>query len=808
MSIRKISVVLVSLSCLFFGCTMQDSGNVKKPAPSGLISTPVSYYSTAKAKYLATKYKENLDRIIEQVVRNPKTAPLQFANNIASVGGIGFFTHSATKTADERYLEVVLATPETFETKGDYSEKVQRLFSLYGFDLLRILSGDGELYQDGELTGYGLNLAWRNVVADPAGNRVILARAIIYLPKDKVRTYLRSEIKQNELLADAAIFGEEEDRPLTLVSYRPQDTRPDVRPAIREDNLAVTADSKPSQTPPSANAKLPPGLTNQLTETAKAESAKANDSVVEPIPSIEAELTKQESEVVLSLEPPKNDESKSSELAPLVGGDKSSSITSSATTDPKARLQSSRSATEKITESKVSAPNRPEKKTEIKESTNSRAKAPDSAMEKQAAAMTLKSSVLAEAAVNARIEEPQNKLPETVESSVVAQPTKVSSFEKAKVPVAEIPVAQVKPQVETPKTSELKKEVSEPVSVLPAKNTSVLSRNETDTILIPQMATKNDSVRQTSTRETSTISKAGAQPLATRKNEAVTSESAVYKPPAEQTASVRETAKAQVEAAKPKPEPTIAAATAVEKSLGVTAREVVSNTITKSSTKKVATNTDEKAALPVAPAKSMVERPVPDTKNAPSDTETPPSRGGRLQESVSLSPRAEPAQQAMPEAIVRDRKQDQAVQTEARTAAKPAEVSSPQTKTTPSAAAAPEASQKKQAPEQLALLRKPADVIVENKPAMRTLKALEGFVIQVAFNDKDKAQHWAEGMERRGYTVSITETGTEGALRVRLGNFVVRDDAERQLRTFKQEGLNGIIINLPQGFQPARSSVP
>jgi cell division septation protein DedD len=99
-------------------------------------------------------------------------------------------------------------------------------------------------------------------------------------------------------------------------------------------------------------------------------------------------------------------------------------------------------------------------------------------------------------------------------------------------------------------------------------------------------------------------------------------------------------------------------------------------------------------------------------------------------------------------------------------------------------------------------------VIVETKPAMRAVKPLEGFVIQIAFNDKDKAQHWAESMERRGYAVSITETGTEGALRVRLGNFVLRDDAERQLRSFKQEGMNGIIINLPQGFQPARSSVP
>ena len=807
MPIRKISVVLVSLSCLFFGCTMQDSGSVKKPAPSGLISTPVSYYSTAKAKYLAAKYKENLDRIIEQVVRNPKTAPLQFANNIASVGGIGFFTHSATKTADERYLEVVLATPETFETKGDYSEKVQRLFSLYGFDLLRILSGDGELYQDGELAGYGLNLAWRNVVADPAGNRVILARAIIYLPKDKVRTYLKSEIKQNELLADAVIFGEEEDRPLTLVSYRPQDTQPDVRPAIREDNLTVTADSKPSQVAPSANSKLSPGLTNQLTETAKTESAKANDSAVEPIPSIEAELTKQEPQVVLSLEPLKNEESKSSELA-LVGGDKSPSITSAATTDPKGRLQSSRSATEKITESKVSTPNRPDKKTETKQPTNSRAKTSDSAMERQAAATTLKSSVLPEPTVNTLIEEPQNKLPETVESSVVAPPTKVSSFEKAKIPVAEIPVAQVKPQMETPKPSELNEKAGEPVNVLPAKNTSVPSRNEMDTILIPQMVTKNDSARETSARETRTISKAGAQPLTTSKNEAVTSESAASKPAAEKTASVRETAKAQIETAKPKPEPTTAPATAVEKSLDVTAREPVSNTATKSSTEKVSTNTAEKTALPAVAAKPMVERSVPDKKNTPSDAETAPSKARPLQESVSLSPRPEPAQKAAPEAMVRQQKQDQAEQVEAQTAAKPAEISSAQTKTTPSAAAAPEASQKKQAPEQLALLRKPADVIVENKPAMRALKPLEGFVIQIAFNDKDKAQHWAEGMERRGYTVSITETGTEGALRVRLGNFVVRDDAERQLRSFKQEGMSGIIINLPQGFQPVRSSVP
>ena len=812
MTIGKIPAVFVSLSWLFVGCTMLDSGGAKKPAPSGLISTPVSYYSTPKAKYLATKYKENLDRIIEQIVRNPKTAPLQFANNIASVGGIGFFTHSATKTADERYLEVVLATPETFETKGDYSEKVQRLFSLYGFDLLRILNGDGELYQDGELTGYGLNLAWRNIVADPTGNRVMLARAIIYLPKDKVRTYIRSEIKQNELLADAVIFGEEEDRPLTLVSYQAQDTRPDVRPAIREDNLTVTAGSKPSQAAASANSKLLPGPTNPQLETAKADGS----GLVESIPTMGVEVPKHQPEVALSLEPLKNVGSTSSELASLVGEDKSPSTTSSPTTSPKDRLQSSRPATEIRTEATASTPNTPDQKIESKQATaNSRTKAAVNAAQKQAAVTTVKPSVLPEESVKARIEEPKKNLQQPVRPPVVAQLTKDSSFEQAKTPAAEIPAAQ--PQVETPKIiSELKEKAAEPVSVTPAKDSSVPRTNERETTPIPQAITKNESARETSTPVTKTVTKAAAQPVQTSKNEAATSESAPSKGAAEKIASIPDTTKAQIETPKPKVEVPIPPATAVEKSLGVAGREFVSNSATKSPSEKVSTNTAEKAAVPVVTAKTTIEKPVvPEKKGVPipsiqPERESTTSRVQPLQDRAPLSARLDPAQNAVSKPILREEKQvDRATESQARTAAKQSEVlPSPQSKPGSPAVAAPEPSREKQPPEQLALVRKPADVIVETKPAMRAVKPLEGFVIQIAFNDKDKAQHWAESMERRGYAVSITETGTEGALRVRLGNFILRDDAERQLRSFKQEGMNGIIINLPQGFRPARSSVP
>jgi hypothetical protein len=113
--------------------------------------------------------------------------------------------------------------------------------------------------------------------------------------------------------------------------------------------------------------------------------------------------------------------------------------------------------------------------------------------------------------------------------------------------------------------------------------------------------------------------------------------------------------------------------------------------------------------------------------------------------------------------------------------------------------------------EQLASLpnRPMADAPAKPAIARPSPKALEGFIIQLAFNDKQRAQHWAEAMEKKGFAVSVTEAGAEGALRVRVGNFVLRDDAERQLRAIKQEGLNGIILNLPQAFRPeARTSIP
>jgi cell division septation protein DedD len=88
-------------------------------------------------------------------------------------------------------------------------------------------------------------------------------------------------------------------------------------------------------------------------------------------------------------------------------------------------------------------------------------------------------------------------------------------------------------------------------------------------------------------------------------------------------------------------------------------------------------------------------------------------------------------------------------------------------------------------------------------------KALEGYVIQISFKDHSEARRWADIFEHRGYAVSMTEAGIADSLRVRIGNFRLRDDAERQLKSIREGGLVGIILNLPQPYRPdARSSLP
>jgi DedD protein len=830
---RKFKVLLLVSPWLAIGCALLDDNTPKKTAPSGLIATPASYYSTAKARYLGGKYKENLDRMVERIVRNPKTSTLQFANNISSVGGIGFFTHSAAKTADERYLEVVLATPETFETKGELSEKVHRLFSQYGFELLGIISGDSDIYQDKELSGYGLNLVWRNILSEPTGNRVTMARAIIYFPKDRVRNFLRHDLNQNELLGNAVIYSVEEDGPLTLVSYQPREMRPDFRPAIREDDLAsVLTGSKETSTEPA------PGPGRELNqkveskiEVAKKDPPAAMDistsTVVKPNPS-EAKIESnqvaaaQKNSALAKPKANEGDELEKPKPMPRDAAEQGAISERTETTEPAAPANETKPETmvapelafplaqEATPPTTVAKPEPPKMIPQVspKPAPVPMAETAPKKIEKpqeEPSASPAKRAIVEEkkdaAEVKRIVEGPKPPPAVTAPKSVIEakRPEMMSDNRSPETSVGKSPNEKPisAPQKEEKKSREPPTPVAkfEPLvaPLAPARESAPSSGKASETRAREPIRTEAPAVKSTE----------GPRP--------VEAKGAIPATPIAKANVESQEMKAQTSAPKLVPKEEMPKVTPQERAPGQSAKENKS--------------ADLKAPEKVAPVGPIVTAPIQSpsekmkaastTEAATVETLVPAPRIIENVPAPAKSPQANvPGVVVSPAPAAKSTKDP----TRPREAPKPdlgpgvAKAPAIEAKPLSSVVTAPprEISPEKPSAEQIALLKKPAEIVPEKRPIARPEpKALEGFIIQLGFNDKEKARRWAEAMERRGYAVSITEAGAEGALRVRLGNFALRDEAERQLRSFKQEGLNGIVINLPQGFRPeARSSIP
>jgi len=790
----------MGVTFLSSACALLDDQAVKKTAPASLIATPTSYYSTAKAKYLAAKYKENLDRIVERIVRNPKTSALQFANNISSVGGIGFFTHSATKTPDERYLEVVLATPETFESNIDVSAKVQQLFSSYGTELLGILASDAEIYRDQEMSGYGVNLAWRNVASNPAGNRVTLARAIVYLPKERVLRFLRKEINQNELLSEAVIFAVDEDGPLSLVSYRPQTLRAELRPTIREDDL--TGSPAPAAKAPEPSAVSLQGKEEQQKTEKGVEVAKGEGAADHSAAQARQQPNKADAKEVFA-------SAQKSAAEPARIGTEGQASERTTAAQRKESPQGASTAEAKKSSAK-GAPSS-QLKDEIKsEPIKSAPKAPPSIA--TAEGKKPASGGNSENA-GAKIEKVFGK------ASGAEVPQKVAPQEKTPAPAApSAEPAKSAPRIVAAEAPQVPKAASHPETR--SASQPYESAVATSPPMEPVVAQKDDKKEATPGVKPERAVVAPRQPEAfppSQSDKASPTVEAKAQPQSGAIASTKPAARVE-EARQSTPSVRPPAKLAVEEkvavapggevalmepatSLKVPAKEEAKALATSSAAKADVPNVAAKPAAPPVAAKPQALLPKQSSNEAPGlnklnelAAETiaaaKPTAPASAAEPLKAPPVPEPQKTALAPKI-----------------APPAEA---KTAETAGGAVKRETHAEKSAGEQLALLTKPTQPPMEKTPALVPLqRALEGFVIQLAFDDREKARHWAEAMQRRGYAVSLTEAGANGPLRVRLGNFAAREDAERQLRSLKQDGLTGIVINLPQAYRPeARSSVP
>lgn len=684
------------------GCALQVENSAKSLSSSGLIATPASQYSTPRGRYLGQRYKDNLERMVEKIVRNPRTAKLQFANNIASVGGIGFFTHSSVAVPDDRFLEVVLGTAETFAEKGDHSTKIGRIFSLYGRELLAILSSDIEILGDKELAGYGLNFTWRTLNPTADGSRVGTERAIAYFPKERVRAFLKDTLSENRLLSDAVIFAVQENGPMNLVSFRAPEQQPDFRPPIQEQVLLPA----PVKTEPETKPVTPLMPVQPPKETEKLEAIVKEESTGE----IEqAAITQKEAvrkvkpfvKVQPALEP-----------APAP-----QQITENADSQVRAEEKTTDVSTAMPSIQPVLKETSPAKREKLRPLVRD-----DSPVGNDKAAATQTEVV--------------EKFDDAAELSVGA--TAADAPGPAAQQVAELSELQV-PLREQMNDSAI---VEEPQSIPPNlektgafEDVPVLSMGDAGadhTVVAAQKDIPADvgiptiaSITQTPVRH-DLLGQSGSLPSGLNQKGEISSVT-----PLPSSASTV-TALPPLDFKEPEPSPERVAPAPTTPSMEQAPQDdpIVEKPFVIVS-----------AAEKTQPSPKLVDVPLPLPPSAPSMSH------------VAGTP----------------------------------------------------------ANEQLVLLReRPTDEAVMNRPLVRPLpKSLEGFVIQVAFSDRSEAQRWADNFGQRGYAVSVTEAGAAGALRLRIGNFRVRDDAERQLRSLKQEGLIGIILNLPQVYRPeVRSSLP
>jgi hypothetical protein len=594
-------VAVFSMLCAMFGggCTIQDGDTKTQLSAASLIATRASHYSTHKARYLGEKYQRKLDRLIEMIIANPKTAKLQFANNLGSSGGIGFFTHSAVKAPDERFLEVVLGTGENFEA-GEYSVKVARLFSLYGRELLAILASDLEIYNDRELSGYGLNFTWRTV-----GSRMSTERAIVYFPKENVRAFLRQDIGENTVLAEAVIFVTEPEGQATLLSFRAQDPAPDFRAPIQEQVLSPGPTKAKLEIKP-VRAQKPINSREGINPATNAKESSAGEKKRE-MPTFESELAAKE----------------------------------------------------------ISANSTPITKEEINRQGST------------GPVVGEKTEPVGTASAGETGDQPDRSSMPIMGTVETTQP--VSGIVEAPEPQVEGKAIQSKLQLE--KKEGKTAESSSLVEVRKEKE-----QNE----LRPDFA--------------------GSQP------------------PAPLEASRRN------EASKP--------------DLGIHAR----------------------------PELGAIEVPSSPAETSKPGTEV--ERLGRLASISKIHRKPVPTEKASSPPITRSELQNNETNTV----------------------------------EQQPVLahEKRMENISETKSLVKPVpKSLEGYIIQVPFKNRSEALSWAETFEQRGYTVSMTEAAGGESLRVRIGNFRLRDDAERQLKSLREDGLIGIILNLPQAYRPeVHSSLP
>ncbi|HWP58710.1 MAG TPA: SPOR domain-containing protein [Candidatus Acidoferrales bacterium] len=778
-----------------------------KASTAGLVVTPVSTYSTLKARGLAQRYKDNLERIVVEIVRSPVTAKLQFSNNIVSTGGIGFFTHSASQSADERYLELILAAPEVFDDSVGFGPKLDRLMAQYGGELLRILLSETAIYNDPEVAGYGLNFFWRTAARGDSGPQVIFERGVVYFRKDEARRFLDQKLTREALLSNSVIFATRGNSPPQLVAYSagraapalsvptPQEKATDAAVAaltspIKEKDILAEAGQKPEEkiatpAPQPKTARAPSaGKAAPFEQISKPPEGKTS-------PEKPGKEAVREAPAKYSAVP---DTPKAEKHTDKAQGAQASTAREEKTT---AKEESRSPATVQKTESAAAPIRQPP-------AVAGAVKPPEPAGGAKQPDASVKETSIAEKAsppqpkgvsaeVQASAKQPAGELREKAEKGLFA-----ASRDR--------PEASAGQGAEKPRSRESIKE--EPTKTPPAAPVQKPEESR------PAVAKK----------PSEPIAKAETPPVSPRPH--------VEEPPAEARAPAASGIARTPEASPPKeapppaklppagassaPAPEAAPKAKAQPESALSARETLP--ATGRAAPEISTRSAESSAIaPAGKAAEERQKPSSETKaaaehpaakqsieKAPLKQEAPVSTRAEPKPDQSVAEKKEPVQQATaPKELSGTQTKRAAVEAprEKQDLAKSFDDTAPSPK--PRDPDDQAASGKSEAAISAGKLQ-PASVAREKAntdpgQVQLALKPVEGYAVQILFLQRAEAQRWAEILSREGYPISLTATGDGESVRLRVGSFASQAPASGLLERLRKQGLSGFVVHVPKG---------
>lgn len=190
---------------IIIGCA-----TVQPPKTLDQIIPTDNSYTSDKGRYLAGKYRANLEKVVLEIRRRYSYTQLEFVNPIKGKGAQGVcFSYRKDDPEKKPYLMIYMYSTTQYNTlQTDYNQRVASIFLQFGRNLFDIAYSNKDIISDNHVHGICVNLAW--TAKDFLKQRFIGGKVegiSILATKSVCGDFIENKITNQEFIRKSKVFG-------------------------------------------------------------------------------------------------------------------------------------------------------------------------------------------------------------------------------------------------------------------------------------------------------------------------------------------------------------------------------------------------------------------------------------------------------------------------------------------------------------------------------------------------------------------------------------------------------------------------